>query len=329
MEKIRVQSGGTLVAMMPFILGFRPEKSIVFVTLSGDMLIATIRIDLDLLGQDGLIEQVAETLRSVPEATRVAVLFFAERTSQQDENLRQQFLESLGDRLAQRGVPVVAAISATSSEPGARWHCVCGCDQRGVVPDMAGTEAAAVISTAEVAASRNERIAVVQPDAKELLDKREALRRRLGLVTSSAQESWTRINRIIADRASGTAALTDKAIVQMSLDLQNLTVRDACVSFAFDGRARVAEELFTELTRSSPRPWLVEPAFLVSAFAWMRGDGVVAGAALDRLFQVTGAHSGGQLMATVLQFAVPPHKVKTALQEAARDALKDLEHGRG
>src|SRR5687767_5683893 len=69
-----------------------------------------------------------------------------------------------------------------------------------------------------------------------------------------------------------TQPLTDREIADLAFALINPMVRDACLSFAIGEHADHAEDLWSELVRSSPAPERAEPAALLAAYAFLRGD---------------------------------------------------------
>jgi len=74
---LRVRNPGDLIEAIPYLLGFHPRDSLVVVGLAGTRVSVTARIDLDDLGEAGML---AGTLRVLMngESTRAIVAIFDE-----------------------------------------------------------------------------------------------------------------------------------------------------------------------------------------------------------------------------------------------------------
>ena len=74
-----------------------------------------------------------------------------------------------------------------------------------------------------------------------------------------------------------------------------------------------AEHLWAALVRETPDPEAAEPAALLAACALLRGDGALAGIALDRAEQAWPGHRLSRLLRAVWAAGIPPERVRDCL----------------
>ena len=123
------------------------------------------------------------------------------------------------------------------------------------------------------------------------------------------------VERALADAAAGRLRLDDERVVALALALSDLEVRDAALGRCagpgtdLDG----AEHLWAALVRETPDPEAAEPAALLAACALLRGDGALAGIALDRAEQAWPGHRLSRLLRAVWAAGIPPERVRDCL----------------
>ncbi|MEV8438801.1 DUF4192 domain-containing protein [Actinosynnema sp. NPDC051121] len=100
--------------------------------------------------------------------------------------------------------------------------------------------------------------------------------------------------------------LTDREIADVTFALTDPLIRDACLSFALGEHADRAEALWTELVRTSPTPARAEPAALLAAFAYLRGDLNLAATAVGHVERSCPGHRLGELLGTALLSGIDP-----------------------
>ncbi len=115
----------------------------------------------------------------------------------------------------------------------------------------------------------------------------------------------------LADAAAGRLCLDDARVVALALALSDLEVRDAALARCAGGAdADAAEHLWAALVREMPDPEAAEPAALLAACALLRGDGALAGIALDRAEQAWPGHRLTGLLRAVWAAGMPPERVR-------------------
>jgi hypothetical protein len=125
---------------------------------------------------------------------------------------------------------------------------------------------------------------------------------------------------VAAHRPGTTAALSDDEVARLGWAVTATEVRDRALALATGPDAAAADAVWTELVRRLPGPLDATPATLLAASAYARGDGALAGIALDRALasQPHGTLAG--LLQQALRSALPPAEVRDLLRRAGDPA---------
>jgi hypothetical protein len=245
--------------------------------------------------------------------------------------------------LTARGVPVQSRTWAAGTAAGAAWACYDECGCRGAVPDEGTTPFAATAVAAGLVAraDRGELEKLVAPTTPGRLRRRarmltraidsgrdlDALCEALGTAGPDAVPAGTDsspgrggdagaatghalVENALADAAAGRLCLDDPRVVALALALSDLEVRDAALARSAGAGADGAEHLWAALVRETPDPEAAEPAALLAACALLRGDGALAGIALDRAEQAWPGHRLAGLLRAVWAAGMPPERVR-------------------
>lgn len=311
---------GALIAALPAVLGFVPEKSLVLVALEDGRMGAVLRADLseDLAGNIG---QLAEVAAASGAQTVVAVVVDADGAlCPMCNEEHRQLCEALTDALGDHDVGVYAAHVVDRVEAGGTWHCVDDCGARGAVedPNASPLAAAAVLDGRRLYARRSDLQAVValadEARTAGLIDgiKQCAIRR---------EEDWRadpdgRGRRDVeatldaAERVCGGAELDDGEIATIACGLTDVAVRDTLYALAVGARAGQAETLWAMLARTLPDPWRVEALVLLAFSAYARGDGPLAGLSLEAALRGDPRHRMAGMLDTALQSGMRPEQIR-------------------
>ncbi|HEY0637743.1 MAG TPA: DUF4192 domain-containing protein, partial [Pseudonocardiaceae bacterium] len=112
----------------------------------------------------------------------------------------------------------------------------------------------------------------------------------------------------------------DDEVVRLAVALTDPVVRDRSMKLCLGETADAAERLWQALTRLTPAPEVAEPATLAAVSAYLRGDGALAGIALERAEEAWPGHNLSTLLRFVLAQGVPPSRLSEFLADAVRDA---------
>ncbi len=320
-KTLRAKSPADLLAMVPFLLGFHPEDSVVVLTLGDADRPFHARVDLP--ADPDHVSQVTDYLATAAShhgLRQVAVVVYSD-----DGLLAAAAAAALGERLEQDGVEVAAAVRAD----GERWFCLdpgsCACPDQGTPYDLATHPftAEAVVEGRVTYGSREAlRDSLVGNDADEVDDVSRAADTALCRFTAAARHPlgppapegarahlvaeghWVghRVSRFLADGVRLSAEDAGRLLVAMV----NLEVRDVAWAQMTRDNASRHVDLWRDVVRRAPHDLLAAPAALLGFAAWLAGDGALAWCAVDRCREVEPDYSLAGLLADALTGAVPP-----------------------
>jgi Domain of unknown function (DUF4192) len=343
----RLRNPGELLAALPYLIGFHPRDSLLFIAFggsSGRRIELTQRVDLPAADDAPVVchALAANTLRAAPAGVAVVVVggdrVVAGGVPFGGPPPLGELAAAAADALAAHGVPVQSRTWAAGTGAGAAWACYDDCGCRGAVPDAGETPFAATAVAAGLVAraDRADLERLVAPTTPGRLRRRARMLTRAvdGLDASAPGSSHGRaddavgagpgeaeptgpalVELALADAAAGRLRLDDERVVALALALSDLEVRDAALSRCAGSDADLdgAEHLWAALVRETPDPEAAEPAALLAACALLRGDGALAGMALDRAEQAWPGHRLSRLLRVVWAAGIPPERVRECL----------------
>ncbi len=302
-----------LIAALPAVLGFVPEKSLVLVTVDRGALGCVMRVDLsDELSES--VEHIAEVAASARPDAAIAVVVDEEGAGCRLCNDEYRGLAAtLASALADRGIELLAAHVVDRIAAGGRWHCVDGCGASGTVDDPAASPLAmaAVLDGRRLYARRAELQNVIaltdSAHAAALADHIEDAR-----AARSDADARRDIESVMAAaaRVAEGDELSDETLARIAAALTDLQVRDTLYALAVGERAPQAEALWAELSRRLPEPWRAEALVLLAFSAYARGDGPLAGVSLEAALRCDGTHRMAGMLDTALQSGLRPEQIR-------------------
>jgi Domain of unknown function (DUF4192) len=307
---------GALIAALPAVLGFVPEKSLVLVTIDRGEMGAVLRVDLSARLAD-TVDRIAEVAAAVRPDAAIAVIVDAEGAlcPMCAEDFRE-LSRALTDVLALQEITLVAVHVVDRIAVGGSWHCADMCGARGTVDDPSSSPLAmaAVLDGRRLYARREELQQVVEvTDTARVQRLARRIRKRLNTRGEGGDDSARRNVEYALDaasRASDGADLSDAEAVELACTLANIVVRDTLYALAIGDKAAEAETLWATLSRILPEPWRVEALVLLAFSAYARGDGPLAGVALDAALRCSGEHRMASMLDTALQSGLRPEKIR-------------------
>jgi hypothetical protein len=320
---------GTLIAALPAVLGFVPQKSLVLASVVRGDLGAVLRVDLseDVIEELDRLAQVVSAGR--PEAV-IAVIIDAAgaRCPMCNEDYRR-IAGELSGALAGEGIDLWAVHVVDEVSRGGRWHCIDGCGSQGAVddPELSPLTAEAVFEGRRLYATRADLAAVIAADDDEpratalagLIGELEVAGRR---ERSEDPDGCTRRGVLAtldaAVRLASGAVLDDAELAGIGYTLTDILARDTLYALAIGDRAGEAETLWAVLTRTLPAPWRVEALVLLAFSAYARGDGPLAGISLDEAMRCDPGHRMAVMLDTALQSGMRPEKIRQLAQTGYR-----------
>lgn len=327
--QLTVDYPGELLASIPSLLGFHPVDSLVVFGLRGPRateLTLVLRSDLP------PPNQTAELARSLllpllqQGAVGVGLVVIGGRRPDDDDLPHRALVARCEELFADNGIPVVHQLWVPATSAGCRWFCYDESGCTGLLPDPDDTSLAAMAAAAglPVYRRREEIAATLLPEPDEVLARRSAALDRF----SEANEPTggdpdppdVKLRTVLTAIESAVTKSPDPAdedVVRLVTALTDHRIRDICLDFAELPDVGAAERLWTALARATPPPERAEPACLLAFSAYARGDGVLAGIALDVAEQADPGHRLTGLLRSALAVGLAPTKLRAAGLRAA------------
>lgn len=306
---------GTLIAALPAVLGFVPEQSLVLVTVEAGQLGCVMRVDLS-SAMDGAIEHLAEVAAAAAPHSAIAVMVDENGADcEQCRDDHRDLAATLARTLATHGIELLAAHVVDRVAGGGRWHCADGCGSHGTVDDPSASPlaVAAVLDGRRLYRRRAELQQVVAADPI----RAGRLHQVIGtLPEPSGTPGRAAIRRDVEAAIAAAAQLSDgngpteTELARVAVTLTEPQVRDTLYALAVGEDAARAESLWAELSRSLPAPWRVEALVLLAFSAYVRGDGPLAGVALDAALRCDPEHRMAGMLDTALQSGMRPEQIR-------------------
>ena len=313
---------GALIAAVPAVLGFAPEKSLVLVTIIGGEMGAVLRVDLS----EGFFEALPDALghlsglAAAAEADAAIAVIVDEHgvDCAMCADMYRDVSDELEDALSAHGIELFAVHVVDRVAAGGRWHCADGCGNAGVVedPESSPVTMAAVLDGRRLYARRADLVEVVAvtdaPRAEALrpaIEKRAATANYRGRPDADARADGEHAVACATGSAE-VSQLPDDDVVRLACAVTDSRVRDTLYALAVGEHAAAAESVWAALARTLPAPWRLEALVLLAFSAYARGDGPLAGVALQAALDVDSEHHMAGLLDSALQAGMRPDRIR-------------------
>lgn len=338
--KVNLTDPADLLAAIPYLLGFRPENSVVVFGQRGPdrkQQGLILRADLPPSNLEDLqADDLAARLAATAHTGATSAVIGGGSRSKGGRLPRRRFVRRLESSLAEYGIPLLHSLWAPEIAAGAIWGCYREKDCGGTLPDPRDSMTAAVLTAAGQITheSREEVERLFGPGPPEVLA------RRADLMNSFADPPWgeddvvgaavAEVNAALARVAVGDHTITDELAVRLGWALSLAEVRDAGLLTAAPADselALVAEDLWLDLVRELPEPECVEALCLKAHASYVRGDLAVAGMALARAFEIDPEHGLTGVLLRALDAMIHPSQMAASIlaQRAAEPPALSLE----
>ncbi|MBE3016291.1 DUF4192 domain-containing protein [Microbispora sp. NEAU-D428] len=321
---VRLSRPADFIAIVPYMLGFHPDRSIV-----------------------AMAFEPAADPDSTTRGLRFSMRFDLPDNSEDTPDLARRFAELLTRNGTERAIligygpgwhvtPVMDAIRGSLSdagidtidalrvEGGRYWSYMCpdpDCCSPDGVPYDPGTNpaaAAAVFAGYVAQPDRAALSAMLTPAGGQGREQvqaatREACAQARSLLAAGGDYDWYHegLNHIAAalDRTQAGQELSAEEVAWLGVRLSAIFVRDAAMTLIgrYDDDAHI--RLWTQLTRRVEPDFAAPPAALLAFLALRTGDGPLARVAVERALSVDPRYSLAHLIRTALDCGLPPEAV--------------------
>jgi hypothetical protein len=349
---VRAGSPPALLRLIPHLLGFMPETSLVVlgVTPPRDRIKITLRYDLPSPPEADLVAELAAHAIGVLSAQRLTA---AVAVGYGPEALVTPVARELREAAWQAGMDLREVLRVLD---GRYWSYTCGdeecCPAEGVPFDAAAADPAEAEALAAVGdtvlASRAALAARVAPlggIAAESM--RQATRRaelhiarllarvrksaRLGAARHMiAAEGLAAVGTMIARYRDGGRFASDDEIARITVALRDLRVRDDAWARMDPAHADAHLRLWIDVVRRAQSRYVAAPAALLAFVAWQSGEGALANVALDRALADDPRYSMATLLRQAITAGAPPSLARLPMTPeevaASYDDAENLDH---
>lgn len=339
-----LEEPGQFIAAVPAMLGFVPERSLVVAVLrqgpdhTHDVHVVA-RLDLPPVGQYSQIPQRIMGVCRHSGVVAALVVVVDDRAYRADGHRR--LVDALRQGLATCDVVLAGAWAVSRIGDAARWWNIESPESHGLLPDPSASQVAAQhvfdgrvlrSSRGELAASiavdkvMREQVSAHLPDAVS-----DAQRRLARAIQINNPDAYTRMAlwRVMSaiTQVCDRVKIPARTIAEIAVALRDTAVRDIMFGVAGGAHAQAAEYLWDVLTRTLPDPDRAEAATLLAFSAYLRGDGALAGIALEQALTADPEHRMAVLLDAALQTAMAPSRLNRLVDsgiEAAADLRIDI-----
>ena len=319
-SSFRITSPGSLIGALPAVLGFVPKKSIVLVAVENGRLGAVMRADLsaDLIDHADRLAGTAAS--SGAESVIIVIVDDDSALCPMCKDDHGRLCEAVSGALAGHQIEVSAAHVVDVIAAGGTWHRIDGCADSGPVedPQSSPVAVAAVLEGRRLHRSREDLqdlIAVTDPTRTaalaEIIDARSG-KREAELRADANGRRCRDLTVALASAASIAAGtiLDDTTIADLACAMTDGAMRDMLYALVVGANSGALENLWAELSRTLPAPWRAESLALAAFWAYARGDGALAGIAVEAALAVNPAHRMARLLDAALQAGMHPTKIR-------------------
>ncbi|MEP6816537.1 MAG: DUF4192 domain-containing protein [Marmoricola sp.] len=316
-----------LIALVPYLLGFHPEESVVLLTFGAPAGSFHARVDLPEGAADraAVAEMLCEAVRNNG-ATLTAVVIFSSEVDR-----TRAMCADLVPALQHAGASVLDAIRAD----GTCWWSVLDAEAEPHPYDVTCHRFTAERVLEGHAAFRNraelahtlvgndpDDVQQVGVAADKVADELLAGGQPGAWQTARTNAAWLRDRLARAAPATERLSVADAGRVLVLVQL--VPMRDVACARMSRETAPGHVRLWRDLLRRAPSDLVPGAASLLGIAAWLNGDGALAWCSVDRCREVDADQSLANHLADLLQRAVPP-TVWTPLDEARIPLLSGLE----
>lgn len=315
---LKASGPGEILQVIPYLLGFHPERSVVIVAMHKKQVVVSARYDLD--GPPECAEPLCHAAAAAG-ASRVLVALYDEAITGHPLAHRD-YLEGLRQLFDKYEFDEVDALAVGDG----RWwsyRCENGrcCPSGGTELVTSGAVAAGAVAEGLVALpGRADLEAELEADEPRMIEVLEAILAfgavdddRPDLVVRA--EDWANVRRFVRDARRGGGVPTPDLAARVLWALTDLAVRDAVIGFLTSRPDPNVEVAWRDLVRIAPPLWRAPAATVYALWCLAGGSGARANIAIDAALAVDPDYSMARLLGESQVRGVNPYDFIAGLAE--------------
>ena len=328
---LRVSGPAEILQVIPYLLGFHPERSVVIVALREKAVVVSARYDLD------APPEYAEPLchsATAAGATGVLVALYDESITGHPLAHRA-YRDELGKLFDKCGLDEVDALAVGD---GRWWSYRCQddscCPPGGTALVTVGAIAAGAVAEGLVALPGRADLEVeLKPDEEQMADVFAALLT-LGDEEDDRPENvlraedWSAVRRFVQDARRGAGTPAPEQAARVLWALMDVAVRDATVGFLTSRPERDVEVAWRDLVRIAPPLWRAPVATVYALWCLAGGSGARANIAIAAALAANPAYSMAQLLDEAQLRGVNPYEFIEAVADDCRRVGRRIQRKR-
>lgn len=328
---LRISAPPDLARMVPFLLGFRPEESLVLVGLADKAIVVTVRIDLADLVEDAPAGVLASTIAAMVHGGAKVLMGVVYDDRAEPDGTGPLPWHGLAEAVATEATLADTSVNDLALVSCGRWWSFTSEDPDclpGGVPlddDSSSVEASAAYAGLVALPDRAALAALLEPEPAEL---RELLVPRLDDAVAAIRTAPNLVGREralkrelfaaarSADEPGPGFALDDDDVVRFGAALAFGSIRDAAW-LAIDDERLDGREFWRVLGRRLPGRHAAPPMFYFGWASWRAGNGAFARIAAERALDANPDYSPAELLLAALSRGFDPRQVPKLRQRTA------------
>jgi hypothetical protein len=315
-SRLKVGQPDELLAIIPYMVGFHPDESIVAVFIKSGHIFLTARMDLP---PEPAVDELAEQIDYIAKRHRTHALAIVAYGAASLPTHR--LLTRLMDRLGKHKLTDVLYVGH-----GRWWSLTCAedcCPLSGTPFDLGShpVSAAAVFAGLGTRANRQELAASISGPPEADLPRLQALADSLLADLENSEDHSAAAGlaaRLVDSATSDPAVLDERTCLLLGLLLTDVHIRDLAWTLISPTNAEDHVRLWGGVVAHVPPPLTAAPLCLLGMAAWVEGAGALLNCCCERLAQVDPSYSMGRLLCEISAQALPP-----SLWQHMRDEMQD------
>jgi hypothetical protein len=311
-----------LLAIIPYMVGFHPDESVVAVFIRSGRVVVTARMDLP---PESAADELAEQIDYIAKRHRTQAVAIVGYSSASLSIHR--LLTRLMDRLGKHKLTDVLYAGH-----GRWWSLTCAedcCPLSGTPFDLGShpVSAAAVFAGLGTLANRQELAASIGGPPEAELPRLQALADSLLADSEDLQDHRAAARlaaRVVDSATSDPGVLDERTCLLLGLLVTDVHIRDLAWALINPTNAEEQVRLWGGVVAHVPPTLAAAPLCLLGMAAWVDGSGALLNCCCERLAQVDPSYSMGRLLCEISAKAVPPSLWQQMGEEMQARLLPEL-----